>query len=270
MRREAHREHLSLPLAIRQSGRHTTQDSFARIRGFPTQISIFPMKRRLLIVAVLTCAGCEPMETTPPPNTRATAAAPVEKSEASSGSAFAAEASSATSTSYADVPTALKALAEAIPADDQETMRSATLWLSKQGQATVEPARVEVENPGNDVRYRLACLNVLGFVGPPAESVILKATESETPQVRLKAVDALGGIHPSSTPIVDRLIALLDDPDEAVKRRAIESLGRIGQPAQRAAPKLQAILNSDANDSLRGAAKAALVKVEPRRGFHKP
>lgn len=173
-------------------------------------------------------------------------------------------------TTFADVPTALDALAKAIPAEDQDMLRATTLWLSKQGAATVGPAAAEVEKQDNDLKYRLACLNVLGFVGPPAEAAILKATESESSHVRVKAIDSLGSIHPSSTPIVNRLIALLDDSDDAVQRRAIESLGRIGKPAQRAAPKLQAILNSDANDSLRGAAKEALLKVEPRRGFHKP
>jgi HEAT repeat protein len=126
-----------------------------------------------------------------------------------------------------------------------------------------------VQETSNDLRYRLACLNVLGYVGPPATSAVIEATHSETPQIRAKAVDVLGGIHPSSLEIVTRLIELLDDEDSNLRRSAVGSLGRIGKPAQRAAPKLQEILNSDADESLRGAAKTALKQIDPRIGFGK-
>jgi HEAT repeat protein len=64
------------------------------------------------------------------------------------------------------------------------------------------------------------------------------------------------------------LLDAKEDPD--LRRSAVGSLGRIGKPAQRAAPKLQEILNSDADESLRGAAKTALKQIDPRIGFGKP
>lgn len=164
---------------------------------------------------------------------------------------------------------ALQALKTAVEADDPKSVRHATLWLSQQGAAAVAPTDAEVQNEANPLNYRLACLNVLGFLGPPAAEAILDASGSETPRVRVKAIEMLGNIKPAGEPIIDELIVMLDEPDSAVRRAAVQSLGRMGKAARRAAPKLQAILNSDADDSLRGAAKTALTQVDPRVGFHK-
>ena len=168
---------------------------------------------------------------------------------------------------FADPPAALAALKTAISSDDQPTIRAATVWLTRQGAAAVEPAAAEVQNPENDLRYRLACLNVLGFLGPDAAPALLEATHSESAPVRIRAADALGNVRPVREEIVDRLLVLLGDGDDELRRAAAQSLGRIGPPARKAAPKLQAILNSDADDSLRGAAKTALLKVDRRVGF---
>jgi HEAT repeat protein len=174
-----------------------------------------------------------------------------------------------TTPTFEDVDDALASLETGLVGDDQEAIRGATAWLAKQGATAAGPAAAEVQDSTNNIRFRLACLNVLGYLGPPAASAVIEATRSETPQVRGKAADVLGSIQPSSTPVVDRLIELLDEEDADLRRSAVGSLGRIGEPARRAAPKLQEILNSDADESLRGAAKTALKKIDPRVGFGK-
>jgi HEAT repeat protein len=223
------------------------------------------MKRFLSFLLLSLCCGCEAPDAEP--EAKPASAAP--RKPASTVRTPPAEERAKTPPAFESVDAALAALESALAADDQDAIRGATTWLAKQGATVVGPAATQVQDSSNEVRFRLACLNVLGYLGPPAASAVIEATRSDSPQIRAKATDVLGSIHPSSTPIVSRLIELLDDEDPALRRSAVESLGRIGKPAERAAPKLQEILNSDADESLRGAAKTALKKIDPRIGFGK-
>jgi HEAT repeat protein len=226
------------------------------------------MNRFIPLLIVSLCFGCEG----PEPKQAAKPA-----SAASSKPPHAQQATNATNDNkpkapdFRNVEAALEALSTGLAGDDQAAVRGATAWLAKEGGSAVGPVAAEVNDANNDLRFRLACLNVLGYLGPPAAGPILEATRNETPEIRAKATEMLGSIQPSSSQIVSRLMELLDakeDPD--LRRSAVGSLGRIGKPAQRAAPKLQEILNSDADESLRGAAKTALKQIDPRIGFGKP
>jgi HEAT repeat protein len=222
---------------------------------------MLPMKRLLWLPLFGLCCSCEGPEEGGAP--KIVSAAPRKSAPTN------APERAASGDSFSTVNAALESLSTGLAADDQVAIRGATAWLAKQGAGAVAPTAAEVKNAQNDLRFRLACLNVLGYLGPPAAGPILEATQSDTPQVRAKATDMLGNIHPSSSQIVSRLIELLDNDDLALRRSAVESLGRIGKPAERAAPQLLAILNGDSDDSLRGAAKTALKKIEPRIGFGK-
>jgi HEAT repeat protein len=170
---------------------------------------------------------------------------------------------------FANVTEAISSLASAVDQGDANQVRNATKWLSEQGEVAVAPLSNEINRAENDVKFRVACLNVLTFLGPVATPQIVATTQCDTRALQLKAIEMLGGVRPVTNDAIDRLIAMVEHDDDLLRRAAIQSLGRIGQPAHRAVPKLQAVLNSAANDSLRGAAQEALKSIDPRKGFHK-
>ena len=84
----------------------------------------------------------------------------------------------------------------------------------------------------------------------------------------LKAVESLGALKPADPKTVAVLISLMEDEDPMMRLTAIGALSRIGQPAKEAAARLRAILNNrQQSDTLRTAAKAALLEVDPRSQF---
>ncbi|HEX5103979.1 MAG TPA: HEAT repeat domain-containing protein, partial [Pirellulaceae bacterium] len=56
--------------------------------------------------------------------------------------------------------------------------------------------------------------------------------------VRLKAVEVLARMGSDANPAVPDLVALLDDPDERIRKAATRTLGRIGPEAAPAVPAL--------------------------------
>jgi HEAT repeat protein len=93
--------------------------------------------------------------------------------------------------------------------------------------------------------------------------------ESESKQMRLNAIEALGLVRPTDSDIIQTLADLMAAEDEHVRLEAILSLARVGPPAKdMCADKLVAILNdAEENETLRDAAKRALKQVNPRRNF---
>jgi HEAT repeat protein len=74
-------------------------------------------------------------------------------------------------------------------------------------------------------------------------------------------------VRPSQTPIVDRLIELIDDSQHQVRVTAIRSLGFIGPAAKRSSDKLIAVRDQETDETLRGEAARALELVRPIRTF---
>ncbi len=113
--------------------------------------------------------------------------------------------------------------------------------------------------------------STLSQLGPDAAPHLIKVLSSDKLALRKRAADQLGFIKPTTPKVIDTLIALLDDKEHDVRLYAIKSLDTIGEPANKATPKLQSILNSldDKRDSetLRSAAKEALKSVDPRKTF---
>ena len=92
---------------------------------------------------------------------------------------------------------------------------------------------------------------------------------SETKQVRVKAIESLGRIQPPTKETIEKLVALLDEPDQDCRRAALMALSHVGPEAKSAAPdlvdKLTGMLNDlKQDDTLRTAAHAALKKIDPR------
>jgi HEAT repeat protein len=114
---------------------------------------------------------------------------------------------------------------------------------------------------------RMAC-HVLGQLGPQAVPQLLEASNSTEPPLKLKAIEALGSVRPSQTEIVDRLIVLIDDPEEQVRISAIRSLGFIGPAAKRSSEPIEAVMkDGQVSETLRAEAGRALELVRPIRTF---
>ena len=144
------------------------------------------------------------------------------------------------------------------------------LWLNLQGDTIAPDLEAKIKDPAAGLATRLTACRVLARLGPKATPTLMEATAGEPKQLRLKAIECLGRVEPSSAEIVKKLLALVDDQDFATRKEALEGLAEIGPPARQAADKLQSILN-DANEdeTIRSLAKAALKKVDPRTGLMK-
>lgn len=174
---------------------------------------------------------------------------------------------------YPGIPDAIAALLSAAEsaqdgdkATHEERLR-ATAWLAQQKEAAVSPLAEKLADESVGLAGKIVICRTLGQVGPAAEGTLTEALESDEHLVRINAAEQLAIIKPTSASIVKTLIDLLDHEDSRLRERAIKSLAFIGPPAKEAQPRLQAILNSDADENLRGEARRALAKVNPRRTF---
>jgi hypothetical protein len=86
----------------------------------------------------------------------------------------------------------------------------------------------------------------------------LKALQSPDPDVRWRAVLALGAIGTASRAVLMALRDAMEDENEAVRRAAVGALGRLGAYAKEAVP---ALISSFRDDALREAAADSLVMI---------
>ena len=168
-------------------------------------------------------------------------------------------------TTFDGVDEAISMLGLAEAAQKKDQIIAADAWLKAQGPSIVPHLLAACKNENGTVYERVSACRTLGQMGPPAVEAIIELTDSDHRMVRQKSAEFLGLIRPATTPIVDALIELLDHDDIEVQRLAIEALGRIGTAAKRAGPRLQEILNSDADEKLRDQAADAIRDVAPRR-----
>ncbi|QDU98196.1 HEAT repeat domain-containing protein [Lignipirellula cremea] len=213
---------------------------------------------------LLLLAGCDDTEATRPGQTpRKTAAKPAAKR------VVAPPPPQVAADAFPDIPTAVAALAQRSADKDLVGWREASDWLALQGPPAVAPLQTVVDDSQSDIRAQINAIYALSQIGPPAAPALLQILSSHpTKKVRLNAIDKVALIDPSSAAIVKALVGLLDHQDDEFRRTAVNALGVIGEPAGASADRLVAILNNPKeNDSLRGAAKVALKKVNPRHTF---
>jgi HEAT repeat protein len=155
------------------------------------------------------------------------------------------------------------------PAGGQKLVRI-ELWLNMQGDKIASDLEAKIKDPAAGLATRLTACRVLARLGPMATPTLIEAAAGEPKQLRLKAIECLGRIEPSSDEIVKKLLSLVDDQDFATRKEALEGLADVGLPARQSAEKLQSILNDPNEDeTIRSLAKAALKKVDPRTGLMK-
>ena len=144
------------------------------------------------------------------------------------------------------------------------------VWLNMQGQSIAADLAGKIKNPSVGIATRLTSCRVLAKSGSPLAipTLIEAATKVESRQLRLKAIESLGRVKPSSKEAVAKLLALVDEKENDVRRTAITGLANVGPPAKSAVPKMTAILNDvNEDETIRSAAKAALRSIDPRKGL---
>jgi len=222
------------------------------------------MKTLLILALSLVLAGCGPQ-------TRRQTKSPATKKPAVSKASKAKPKPTLTveANSFAGIPEAIDALADAAKNSDDAKLLQATKWLMMQGDAAVEPLAQVLNDEQADLAPRIAACRTLRELGPKAKPALKQALGSEPKQLRLNAIKALGLVRPADRDIVQTLMDLLDSDDERLQPEAILALGNIGPPAKdMCGERLVGILNdAEADETLRDAAKRALKNINPRRKF---
>ena len=173
---------------------------------------------------------------------------------------------------FADVDDAMAKVEELVKNQDEKTgqeMLKVEAWLLMQGDKIAAELAAKVKDTAGPLATRITACRVLMRLGPAsATTVLMEATASEPREVRVKAIECLGRLKPSSKEIVEKIISLIDDKDYEQRKAAIGALASIGKPAAAAKDRLQAILNDVKEDeTIRGLAKKALKEVDPRKGL---
>jgi HEAT repeat protein len=79
----------------------------------------------------------------------------------------------------------------------------------------------------------------------PSLQSIVENLKSKKPGIRAQAAESLGELGPRAAPVVDELIAALQDTDARVQAESMIALGRIGPASRAAVPALLTILKGD-------------------------
>ena len=172
---------------------------------------------------------------------------------------------------YASIEAALIAVKELSGNESEEAGKKRLLtdmWFELQGDKAIAPLAAKLKDSSADMPTRLTVCRVLGKLGPRSAGPLLEIVNMESGPLRIKAVESLGRLKPTTAEIVGKLIPLIDDQDANVRRVAITAVGVIGPPAKAAVPRLNTILNDlKENETIRDSAAAAIKKVEPRKGL---
>lgn len=176
-------------------------------------------------------------------------------------------------------PTSIKPLTDALLHDDWRVGRVAVRALGMLGEAAVEPL-LSVLREGNDTAWRGA-VTALVLIGDAAVRLLPGALTDGHFRVRAGAADALDRLGWSPEPgeetvryliakeqwsdlarvgeaAVEPLVAVLNDRDDSIRRRAAMALGELRDP--RSVPALMTLLHDDYYSNRREAA-AALVAI---------
>ncbi len=102
-----------------------------------------------------------------------------------------------------------------------------------------EPQRLK---PLNEWSEQEAAADALGRIGAAAVPALVKVLDDPDPAIREKAVGVLGRMGAEAAPAVPKLTLLLNDPHPAVRRATARTLGQIGPAAKEAVPELMRAL----------------------------
>ncbi|HEX5138793.1 MAG TPA: HEAT repeat domain-containing protein [Planctomycetota bacterium] len=157
---------------------------------------------------------------------------------------------------------AVPALAKALKAKDRGVRGMAAIALGRIGPGAKD-ALVPLDRAlsDRDVRVRVAAsLAIFGITGDTAAPtrVLFATLKSPDPDVRAMVAEAFDEM---GTPILGLLERSLENPDEATREAAAQTLGAMGPGAIEAKPALLRALE-DKSEAVRAAAAAALQEIE--------
>lgn len=152
-----------------------------------------------------------------------------------------------------EITDALRALEEAIRADDDVQAEEAALRVGTAGDAALPLLEPWLRSTDRDRRWW--AVRALAAIGTPkAAAALIAALDDPDPDVRACAVVGLATLRPAEA--VAPLVARLSDPSAYVARLAADALARIGTPA---VPALIAALEKGDVATRAGAARALWV-----------
>jgi HEAT repeat protein len=128
----------------------------------------------------------------------------------------------------------------------EKSVPECALALAAIGSETIPILAKALTNANANIRAEAA--SGIGFLGTDAEPLtptLIHLTKDKDRSVRISAILALKVGSNSST--VPRLIQLLEDPDELVRKLAAEVLGEIGKGADAAVPALEKTARDPSN-----------------------
>jgi HEAT repeat protein len=123
----------------------------------------------------------------------------------------------------------LPAMLKLLRADDDTWHPQASQYFFEFGPNAIDDV-IAILKKEKAPGVRLACLQTLAMIGPPANNAVgdlTKALDDTSPRARLSAVRALGNIGPDAKPALDALTKAEKDTDVSVKQMATVALAQI-------------------------------------------
>lgn len=149
--------------------------------------------------------------------------------------------------SQAAVPELIRALESA--GDNEGVACASAHALGAIGSAAGRaiPALMKALNQPGTLSGEFAA-DALGKIGADAEPMLIPAVRNPNPEIRRRAIRALGGVGPAAAGTIPLLIQAMADPDEETREVVVQALGTIGKGAasKAAVPALiKALIDSD-------------------------
>lgn len=169
---------------------------------------------------------------------------------------------------FPDAAEALAALTDAYQRNQARDVKEIEEWLRNNGDLSITELSRAAKSEETPIERRITACRALAKLGNDSIPVLMELTEHSIDQLRYRAAESLSFMSPSSQRLVEALEQLLQREDVRLRSYAVRGLGNAEGLAKHVVPDLTKILNDySQNDSLRNEAKAALKKIDPRRGL---
>jgi HEAT repeat protein len=145
------------------------------------------------------------------------------------------------------------------PSVQAEAIKALAAHASRSDAVKVAPIAGFLRDERPQIRAR--AVEAMGLFGPKAETAVpglLRATKAPTAPMRQAAIVSLGQVGKASLPALQES---LNDKDWEVRRWAAIALGQMGEPGRGALPALQTA-TKDRDEDVREAAAEAVKKLE--------
>jgi HEAT repeat protein len=137
-------------------------------------------------------------------------------------------------------------------ADEQPAVRiAATKAAVEQNFDSAETIRLIGQNLGAEVdvlRTSLEAVESLGLAAATLEPTVASLLSHPRADVRVQAVESLGKVSKGKAQLTNRMLDALHDEDWTVRRAACEELGRVGEEAKAAIPRLFELIDSEEDE----------------------